>query len=181
MSGEATQQGWTCSRRLLRIVTFLHTVNEESVWSAATWSGQYDEDAAWATGSPGIPPGHLLVDSAAGQALIGEAACVRWEQKLSDARLRGVRVHCKMMTPKRGRRCSTSHKIDDDAYCDRRTPLGAAVHCGRRRHPGTEHLCPEDHSQSLAALLLKNTGNSLRGERFGSSICEEDRSGSSSS
>ena len=30
-------------------LTFLHTVNE-SVWSAATWSGQYDEDAAWATG-----------------------------------------------------------------------------------------------------------------------------------
>ena len=122
-------------------------------------------------GIPRIPPGHLLVDSAAGQALIGEAACVRWEQKLSDARLRGVRVHCKMMTPKRGRRCSTSHKIDDDAYCDRRTPWG------RRRHPGTEHLCLEDHSQSLAALLLKNTGNSLRGERFGSSICEEDREG----
>ena len=40
------------------------------------------------------------MDSAAGQALIGEAACVRWEQKLSDAGLRGVRVHCKMMTPK---------------------------------------------------------------------------------
>ena len=40
------------------------------------------------------------MDSAAGQALIGEAACVRWEQKLSNAGLRGVRVHCKMMTPK---------------------------------------------------------------------------------
>ena len=48
----------------------------------------------------GIPPGHLIVDSAAGQALIGEAACVRWEQKLSDTALRGVRIHCKMMTPK---------------------------------------------------------------------------------
>ena len=81
-------------------LTFLHTVNEESVWSAATWSGQYDEDAAWATGSPGIPPGHLIVDSAAGQALIGEAACVKWEQKLSSVGLCGVRVHCKMMTPK---------------------------------------------------------------------------------
>ena len=51
------------------------------------------------TGSPGIPPGHLIVDSAAGQALIGEAACVKWEQKLSTVGLRGVRVHCKMMTP----------------------------------------------------------------------------------
>ena len=81
-------------------LTFLHTVNEESVWSAATWSGQYDEDAAWATGSLGIPPGHLTVDSAAGQALIGEAACVKWEQQLSSAGLCGVRVHCKMMTPK---------------------------------------------------------------------------------
>ena len=81
-------------------LTFLHTVNEESVWSAATWGSQYDEDAAWATGSPGIPPGHLIVDSAAGHALIGEAACVRWEQKLSSAGLCGVRVHCKMMTPK---------------------------------------------------------------------------------
>ena len=76
------------------------TLNDESVWSAATWSGQYDEDAAWATGSPGIPPGHLIVDSAAGQALIGEAACVKWEQKLSSVGLCGVRVHCKMMTPK---------------------------------------------------------------------------------
>ena len=74
-------------------LTFLRTVNEESVWSAATWSGQYDEDAAWAT------PGHLTVDSAAGQALIGEAACVKWEQKLNSAGLCGVRVHCKMMTP----------------------------------------------------------------------------------
>ena len=54
-------------------LTFLHPVDQESVWSAATWSGQSDEDAAWATGSPGIPPGHLIVDSAAGQALIGEA------------------------------------------------------------------------------------------------------------
>ena len=102
-------------------LTFLHTVNEESVWSAATWSGQYDEDAAWATGSAGIPSGH---------------SCVRWEQKLSSAGLCGVRVHCKMMTPKRCRRCSTSHKIDDDAYYDRRTCWGVAVHCGRRRHPG---------------------------------------------
>ena len=81
-------------------LTFLHTVNEESVWSAATWSGHSGEDAAWATGSPGIRPGHLIVDSAAGQALIGEAACVKWEQKLSDVGLRGVRVHCKMTTPK---------------------------------------------------------------------------------
>ena len=40
------------------------------------------------------------MDSAAGQALIGEAACVKWEQKLSTVGLRGVRVHCKMMTPK---------------------------------------------------------------------------------
>ena len=95
-------------------LTFLHTVNEESVWSAATWSGQYDEDAAWATGSPG----HLIVDSAAGQALIGEAAGVKWEQKLSSVGLGGVRVHCKMMTQKGGRRYSTSHKIDDDAHYD---------------------------------------------------------------
>ena len=81
-------------------LTFLHIVNEESVWSAATWSGQHDEDAAWATGSQGIPPGHLIVDSAAGQALIGEAARVKCEQKLSSAGLRGVRVDSKMMTPK---------------------------------------------------------------------------------
>ena len=51
-------------------------------------------------GIPGNPPRHLIVDSAAGQALIGEAACVKWEQKLSTVGLRGVRVHCKMMTPK---------------------------------------------------------------------------------
>ena len=40
-------------------LTFLHTVGEESVWNAATWSGQCDEDAAWATGSPGNPSGTL--------------------------------------------------------------------------------------------------------------------------
>ena len=51
-------------------------------------------------GIPGNPPGYLIVDSAAGQALIGVAASVKWKQKLSDAGLRGVRVHCKMMTPK---------------------------------------------------------------------------------
>ena len=81
-------------------LTFLHTVGEESVWNAATWSDQCDEDAAWATGFPGIPPGHLIVDSAAGQALIGEAACVEWERKLSTVGLRGVRVNSKVMTPK---------------------------------------------------------------------------------
>ena len=78
----------------------MHTVGEESVWNAATWSDQCDEDAAWVTGSLEIPPGHLIVDSAAGQALIGEAACVEWEQKLSTVGLRGVRVNSKMMTPK---------------------------------------------------------------------------------
>ena len=81
-------------------LTFLHTVGEESVWNAATWSDQCDEEVAWATGSPEIPPGHLIVDSAAGQALIGESACVEWEQKLSTVGLRGVRVDSKMMTPK---------------------------------------------------------------------------------
>ena len=45
-------------------------------------------------------PGHLIVDIAAGQALIGKAACVKWEHKLSSAGLCGVRVHCNMMTPK---------------------------------------------------------------------------------
>ena len=82
-------------------LTFLHTLNEESVWSAATWSGQYDEDAAWATGSPKIPPGHLTADSAAGQASIGEAACVRVGAKVEQCwSLWCTRVHCKMMTPK---------------------------------------------------------------------------------
>ena len=118
-------------------LTFLHTVGEESVWNAATWSGQCDEDAAWTTGSPEIPPGHLIVDSAAGQALLGEAACVEWEQKLSTVGLRGVRVDSKMMTPKGGRRHSTSHKIDDDAHYDRWTLCGAAVHCGKGGHPRT--------------------------------------------
>ena len=72
-----------------------------------------------ATGSLGVSPQeHLIVDSAAGQASIGEAARVRWEQKLNDAGLRGVQVDSKMMTP------------------DRRTPGCVAAH-GTRRHPGT--------------------------------------------
>ena len=70
-------------------------------------------------GIPGNPPGHLIVDSAAGQALIGEAACVKCEQKWSNVGLCGVRVHCNMMTPKGvGGTYSTSHKIDDDADFD---------------------------------------------------------------
>ena len=32
--------------------------------------------------------------------------------------------------PKRCRRYSTSHKVDDDAHYDRRTPWSVAVHCG---------------------------------------------------
>ena len=59
-----------------------------------------------------------MVDSAAGQALIEEAACVRWEQKLSTVGLRGVRVSLQDDDPKRGRRYSTSHKINDDAHYD---------------------------------------------------------------
>ena len=39
-----------------------------------------------------------MVDSAAGQALNGEAACARREQKLNDAGLRGVQDD----DPKRG-------------------------------------------------------------------------------
>ena len=116
-------------------LTFLHTVNE-CVWNAATWSGQYDEDAAWATGSPGIPPGHLIVDSAAGQALIGEAACVEWEQKLSSVGLCGVRVHCKMMT---------AREVGGTAHPTRSMMLptmidglpGVLLHCGGGGHPGT--------------------------------------------
>ena len=39
--------------------------------------------------------------------------------------------------PKGSGRRSASHKINDDAHHDRRSPWRAAVHCGRRRHPGT--------------------------------------------
>ena len=48
-------------------LTLLHTVEEESDSNAATWGGQCDEDTAWATGFPGVPLGHLTVDSAAGR------------------------------------------------------------------------------------------------------------------
>ena len=40
------------------------------------------------------------MDSAAGQALIGEAAYARWERKMHDAGLRGVEVHARMITTK---------------------------------------------------------------------------------
>ena len=81
-------------------LTFLHTVEEESTWTTAGWRGRLGKGAAWATGTSEVLPGHLIVDSAAGQALIGETACVRWEQKLNGAGLRGVQVHTKMATPK---------------------------------------------------------------------------------
>ena len=97
---------------------FLHIVNEESVWSAATWSGQYDEDAAWATGSPGIPSGTL--DS--GQCC---RTSVDWRSCMCQM---GAKVeHCWSSwcasslqddDPKRCRRYSTSHKIDDAAHYD---------------------------------------------------------------
>ena len=49
-------------------------------------------------GISGVPPGHLIVDTAAGQGLIGEAACIRWEQNLNGSGLRGVQVHTKVVT-----------------------------------------------------------------------------------
>ena len=107
-----------------------------SVWSAATWSGQSDEDAAWAIGSPEIPPGHLIVDSAAGQALIGETACVEWEQKLSTVGLRGVRVNSKVMNPKGvGGAAHPTISMMMPTMIDG-LPWGVAVHCGRGGHPG---------------------------------------------
>ena len=96
-------------------LTFLHSVEEDSNWTAAAWRGQlvgciprFRVVAAWTTRSPGVPPGHLIVDSAAGQALIGETACVRWERKLNDVGLRGVQVHTKMVTPKGMERAARS-------------------------------------------------------------------------
>ena len=69
---------------------------------------------------------------------------VDWRSRMCQMEAKVERCRCPWCTgslqdddPKRGKRCSTSHKIDDDAYYDRRTPWGAAVHCGRRRHPGT--------------------------------------------
>ena len=56
--------------------------------------------------------------------------------------------------PKRGRRCSTSDKIDDDAYYDRRTPWGAAVHCGRGGHPG---LLPLSFQEKQGAMINLRT------------------------
>ena len=38
-----------------------------------------------------------------------------------------------------------------------------------------EHLCLEDHSPALAALLLKGTESGTRGELFELSICEDDK------
>ena len=82
-----------------------------------------------------VHPGHLTVDSAAGQALIGEAACVRWEQKLNDAGLRGVRVHCKMMTPKGTGGAAHPTSMMMPTMIDGLP--GVAIHSGGRRHPGT--------------------------------------------
>ena len=63
-------------------LTFLHTVEEESDWNAATWRGQSDENAAWATGSPEVLPGHLIVASAAGQALLGGSSMCQMRAKV---------------------------------------------------------------------------------------------------
>ena len=137
MSGEATQQGWNCSRRFPRIDVSAHCGLGDSVWSAATWSGQSDEDAEMGNGISRNPSGTL--DS--GQCC---RTSVDWRSRMCQMGAKVERCRSPWCTgslqdddPKRGRRCSTSHKIDDDAYYDRRTPWGAAVHCGRRRHPGT--------------------------------------------
>ena len=46
-------------------LTFLHTVEGESDWTAAEWGDRLGQGAVWATGTPEVPPGHLIVDSAA--------------------------------------------------------------------------------------------------------------------
>ena len=99
MSGEAAQQGWNCSRRFLTIDVSAHCgLGVCLECGFLEWPVR--RRRRMGNGISRNPSGHLIVDSAAGQALTGEAACVRWEQKLSDAGLRGVRVHCKMMTQK---------------------------------------------------------------------------------
>ena len=69
-------------------------------WTATEWRDRLGHGAVLATGTLEVLPGHLIVDSAAGQAMIGETACVKWEQKSQSACLRGERVHTKMATPK---------------------------------------------------------------------------------
>ena len=61
-------------------LTFLHTVDEESDWSAATWRGQSDEDTVWAKGSPGVPPGTL--DSGQCSALVLSGWIVEFSRSL---------------------------------------------------------------------------------------------------
>ena len=141
-------------------LTFLHTDEEESDWTAASWEDQFGEGlltsrvvAAMAAESLEAFPGHLIVDSAGGQALIGEAACTRWEQKLNGAALRGVQVHTKMTIPKE-KRHSKSHKINDDAHNDRQTSWSFAVHGGRRRQT---RLLPLSFHEKQEALINLGT------------------------
>ena len=86
--------------------------------------------------------------SAAGLALIGETACVKWEQKLDSASLRGVRVPYKDDNFEG----STSNKINDDAHCDRRSPGCVAVHSSRGRHPRTDAIDLQEKQRALINL-----------------------------
>ena len=99
-------------------LTFLHTVEEESDWNVAIWRGQSDEDTAWQQDLWEFP---RTLDC--GQC---SRSSLNWRSCMCQVGAKVERCWSPWRAgllqdddPERGRRCSTFHKINDDAHHDR--------------------------------------------------------------
>ena len=106
-------------------------------WTATEWGDRLGHGAVWATGTPEVFPGHLIVDGAAGQAMIWGNSLRQMGTEVEERRSpRRAGPHQDGNSEGSGRR-STSHEINDDAHYDRQSPGCVAVHGSRGRHPRT--------------------------------------------
>ena len=136
MSRETTQQGWNCSRRFLRIDVSAHCgLGVCLECGYLEWPVRRRRRM-----------GNGISRNPSGTRDSGQCSrtSVDWRSRMCQMGAKVERCRSPWCTgslqdddPKRGWRCSTSHKIDDDACYDRRTPWCAAVHCGRGGHSWT--------------------------------------------
>ena len=122
---ETPVKGYTSPQFLLTVTErreiSVH-VCDWKIWTATKWGDRLGRGAVLATGTLEVLPGHLIVDNAAGQAMIWGNSLRQMgtevEERLSPRR---TGSHQDGNSEGSGRR-STSHEINDDALSDRRSP-----------------------------------------------------------
>ena len=100
-------------------LTFLHTVNEESVWSAATWSGQpVRRGRGMGNGIPRNPSGTLHSGQCCRTSVDWRSCMCQMGAKVEQCWSMWCTSSLQDDDTKRCGRYSTSYKIDDDAHYD---------------------------------------------------------------